>query len=361
MEKERTRILIVDDEKQNREIIFQILALQEDYLVKAVDSGIKALEIIDDFVPEIILLDIMMPGLDGYEVCRRIRSTESHKFIKIIMISGMSSIEERLDGYESGADDYITKPFIEDELLAKIAVFSKLARIEEVDILKSTALYLMTHETRTPLNGILLGCEFLKEMKGLPRDAQNYINIIYKSGKRMHRLVSKINLLCQLKSGVELLQDKRSVSGEIEKIITKAEKRYRNQRFDLNFEGDFLLNADWQLLSKGLWYVIDNACKFGGKKGPVTIEVGTGTEGFFICVKDCGPGLNKETINRIFEGLFSEDILHHKEGSGLSLSVCRLIMIHHNGTLTCDNSKGSGGAEFKMMFPYTLVEKKEPV
>ena len=356
MEKERTRILIVDDERQNREILLQILALQEEYQSKAVDDGYQAIEIIDDFRPEIILLDIMMPGIDGYEVCRRIRSADAHKFVKIIMISGMSSIEERLEGYKSGADDYITKPFIEDELLAKIAVFSKLARIEEVDILKSTALYLMTHETRTPLNGILLGCEFLKEMKGLPSDARNYISIIYKSGKRMHRLISKINLLCQLKGGVELLPERRNVGGELEKLIEKIRDEYCNQHFTLESEAGYLLSADWQLLNKCIRYIIDNACKYGGKNGTVIVSIGVEKEVFFISVKDNGGGLNNETINRIFEGLFSEDILHHKEGSGLSLSVCRLIMIHHGGKLVCGNRDG-GGAEFKMIFPHSLVER----
>lgn len=357
MEKERTRILIVDDENQNREIMQQILALQDEYLFEVVEDGFKALELIDDFRPEIILLDIMMPGIDGYEVCRRIRRDEAHKFIKIIMISGMSSIEERLEGYESGADDYITKPFIEDELLAKIAVFSKMARIEEVDILKSTALYLMTHETRTPLNGILLGCEFLKEMSGLPKEAKSYVNIIYKSGRRMHRLVSKINLLCQLKGGVELQKEKRSIGEELKKVLDRGRENYKHHEFILVSEGEFLLNADWQLVTKAMWYIVDNACKFGGNRRVVKIIVGLEDEGLFISIKDCGAGLNKETINRVFEGLFSEDILHHKEGSGLSLSVCRLIMIHHDGKLTCDNSDG-GGAEFKMIFPLTLVERK---
>ena len=360
MEREKTRILIVDDEPQNTAIIQEILYFHDDYIFEAVDNGYKALEIIDDFRPEIILLDVMMPGIDGYEVCRRIRNEESHRFIKIIMISGMSMIEERLKGYEAGADDYITKPFIEDELLAKIAVFSKLARIEEVDILKSTALYLMTHETRTPLNGILLGCEFLKEIEGLPRDAHSYIDIIHTSGRRMHELVTKINLLCQLKGGVELAISEKEANCEFQSIVSSIADKYGDQSFKYDSSGSYLLRADWELLTVSIEFVLDNAFKFGKGTGDVEITLGEAGEELFLEIIDSGPGLNRETMNRIFEGLFAEDILHHNQGSGLSLSICKLVMTHHQGQLTCANKDGAG-ALFRFIFPAKSFRKMLPV
>ena len=133
------------------------------------------------------------------------------------------------------------------------------------------------------------------------------------------------------------MKEKRCVGEELRKNIGNKSEHY-NQKINYLWNEEYLLNADWSLVNRAFEYLIDNACKFGGKNGDVTVSILRNEAGLLISVKDCGAGLNKETINRIFEGLFSEDILHHKEGSGLSLPVCRLIMIHHNGKLTCENS-----------------------
>ena len=160
------------------------MSFHPQYECRGAISGEEALAILKSYFPEIILLDVMMPGIDGYEVCRRIRSQNEHKFAKIIMISGMSMIDDRLKGYDAGADDYLTKPYVEDELLAKLKVYSKLNRMEEVDNLKTTAMNILNHETKTPLNGIILGSELLSEMEDLPEKAKHYVDFVHESGLR---------------------------------------------------------------------------------------------------------------------------------------------------------------------------------
>ena len=96
-----------------------------------------------------------MPGIDGYETCLRICANPKLKHAKIIMVSAKAMVSERLQGYDACADDYLTKPFEEDELLAKVRVYLRLQSIEEIDQLKSDLLSLVSHETRTPLNGII--------------------------------------------------------------------------------------------------------------------------------------------------------------------------------------------------------------
>jgi DNA-binding response OmpR family regulator len=117
----KTRILVVDDDPMNLKFLKEILADQ--YNVESALSGEEALEIIVDFVPEILLLDIMMPGIDGYEVCKRIRANKKLANMKILLVSAKAMLNEKLMGYEVGADDYITKPFEHEELLAKIKIF----------------------------------------------------------------------------------------------------------------------------------------------------------------------------------------------------------------------------------------------
>jgi len=117
----KTKILVVDDDPMNLKFLKEILS--DEYNIKAALSGEEALEIIFDFMPEILLLDIMMPGIDGYEVCKKIKANEKLANIIILLVSAKAMLNEKLRGFEVGADDYITKPFEHEELLAKIKVF----------------------------------------------------------------------------------------------------------------------------------------------------------------------------------------------------------------------------------------------
>src|SRR5438128_6009709 len=123
------KILIVDDNATNIAILEELLS--DHYKLHSARSGEEALAALEEFRPDLILLDIMMPGIDGYETCRRIRANPARKNVKVIMVSAKAMVSERLKGYEAGADDYITKPFEEDELLAKVQVYLRLKSVEE--------------------------------------------------------------------------------------------------------------------------------------------------------------------------------------------------------------------------------------
>lgn len=115
----RHKILVVDDNPVNIFILEELL--EDHYEVVSVMSGEKALAVAPQFQPDVMLLDIMMPGIDGYETCRRFRSQPTLSATKIIMVSAKALATERMKGFEAGADDYVTKPFDHGELLAKIA------------------------------------------------------------------------------------------------------------------------------------------------------------------------------------------------------------------------------------------------
>ncbi len=126
----KTKILIVDDDPVTRGLIKSIF-MNSSFEMNEADSGEMALEIISDIMPDIILLDIIMGGMDGFEVLKTIRSNEQLKYIRIILLSSKSDINERLKGYGLGTDDYVIKPFVGNELLAKVKVFAKLKHSEE--------------------------------------------------------------------------------------------------------------------------------------------------------------------------------------------------------------------------------------
>jgi putative two-component system response regulator len=128
------RILAVDDDPTNLAIIRE--ALEQEYDLCTASDGESAIRLARDYRPTVILLDVMMPGIDGYEVCRRIRECPLARHIRIIMVSAKTDIVDRMRGYEVGADDYMTKPFIEDELLAKIRVALRTRDLDEVKALQ---------------------------------------------------------------------------------------------------------------------------------------------------------------------------------------------------------------------------------
>ncbi len=116
----RKRILIVDDNETNIAVLHELL--EDEYEIAAANSGEEGLETLEDFAPDLVLLDIMMPGIDGYETCRRIKATPAGNLTQVMLVSAKSSTEERLAGYAVDADDYVVKPFDPEEMLAKVRV-----------------------------------------------------------------------------------------------------------------------------------------------------------------------------------------------------------------------------------------------
>ena len=133
--------MAVDDNPLTLTILEEILG--DDAFFTTARGGVEALEKVHSFAPDLVLLDIMMPDLDGIEVCKKIRETPAVRHMKVVMVSAKSSVGERLEAYEAGADDYITKPFDEDELVAKVKVHLRLKSVEELDQLKSNLLVLL--------------------------------------------------------------------------------------------------------------------------------------------------------------------------------------------------------------------------
>lgn len=336
------RILVVDDDELNREVIKE--QLHEKYVLAFATNGKEALDLLVTFWPDIILLDIMMPGIDGYEVCRKIRADNRFSFIKILFISAKSTIDERLEGYEAGADDYLTKPVSQDELVAKIKVFLRLKRIEEIDKLKSDLLVLFSHETRTPLNGILGFAELLLHDSSLSPKAQNYIKNIHESGIELQRFVDKTLLLSNLKKGIELSFVGDSVTSYLTTLI---ENKKRNNPKEITFhfvsEESIFIEADWVLLNKVFYYILENSVKFSEFKGDVYVivkQINTNT--CQIRIKDFGIGISHEQKESLFNEFAIKDLDHHHKGQGLSLAIAKYIILYHNGCIDVESEKGKG-------------------
>jgi two-component system sensor histidine kinase/response regulator len=351
------KILIVDDEPIILFYIKDLLASVGDYIVETAESGEQALEVLPVFKPDLILLDIQLPAMNGYEVCRKIRAVNQYRFTKIIMVSGHARVNERLLGYEAGADDYIGKPFDKEELLAKIRVFTQLKHKEELDQIKADLLTLITHETRTPVSGIIGCAELLANDPSLSEEGKELAGLIAKSGQQLFQFMKNAVLLCKLKAGMELHFNPEPVSGILANVINNLveENVARHIRISTDFDDSIMMHADWPLLINVFKFVIDNACKFSPESGAITIKSRQAEGILSVSVHDEGEGVGPHMRDQIFDEFAIKDVAHHQKGQGISLAICRYILHYHHGTIHVEGNPGSG-ATFVIKLPLQAIE-----
>jgi signal transduction histidine kinase len=342
------RILGVDDNPRNLAILRK--SLNHDFDLVTAASGEEALEIAPRVCPDLILLDIMMPGIDGYETCRRLRALPKVSGTKIIMVSAKGMTSERLEGYAAGADDYVVKPFDQDELLAKVRVYLRLKSIEEVDRLKSDLLDLLSHETGTPLTGIFGALGLLRDTPALTSEQAELIDVADSSAQRLYALVKRVCLITQLKAGSQAVtQDPEDLRSLAATAVDDARATAERAGVTLALEpgGAVSVVGDSQLLGWVIDALLDNAIRLSPRGGVVTIRVWADGSHSSLSVSDHGPGIEAELLPRVFDEFVVADIKHHKKGSGLSLATARLIAEQHNGAL-CVESEVGNGATFRL-------------
>ena len=346
--KQKHKILVVDDNEMNLTILEEIL--ESDYTVRTCRSGEEALGVLSDFQPEIVLLDIMMPGIDGYEVCRRIRQEKKLAHTKVIMVSAKAMVGERLQGYEVGADDYVTKPFNDDELLSKVRVFLRLKSVEEVDAFKTETLKILSDQLRTPLRSLTLPAEFLQTEETVEDETRKrYARLITRNVERLQRFLDNVLTLTRMRAGkcnfqeseIDLRQLARSSIAEL-----KDEFSRRNVRIEEKTGESLGVRGDENQLRGVLRVLLDNAVRFSPSSGTVTVSVLRDGDCACVRVTDRGKGISPEALPRVFDGMatlvaggpmVAEDAdwqLTH----GLSLAVAEEVVSQHGGVLVVESA-----------------------
>ncbi len=344
------RVLAVDDEPRNLAIVEELL---EDFEVATAKNGDEAFEKIAKFRPDLVLLDVMMPGMDGYEVCHRIRQDEESCFVKVIFVSGKSSIEERLHGYEVGGDDYVAKPFDVDELLAKVNVFLRLKHVEEVDEMKSTLITLLAHETRTPLTGIVGYSSLLASTPGLTEeDVKKQARAIHGCAERLQKLVDQAGLLANLKAKGQLELFEYTLASVLGPALQRVEGLAADAGVTIEQDVvDVSLLCNPTLMHKVPLYIIENAVQHSPQGGRVKVRaVVTESGNFELTISDEGKGISAEALEHIGDEFSVGDLDHHSNGRGLSLAIARRVVDLHGGTLSVESVVGQG-TTFRIELP----------
>lgn len=340
------KVLVVDDDKRN--VLLLESALKKHYDVAVAYTGEDALAKLETFAADVVLLDVMMPGMNGYDVCNAIREHENWKFMKVLLVSAKVLPSDRVQGYECGADDYITKPFNIDELRAKVKVFLRLKNREELDELKSNLIMLIAHELRTPLTGIVGATEILKELHGADNGVNEALDILDGNTSRLKTFVEKIIKLSNIKKGIDLHRKEidflavlfeAKMAGCDEKYLKMLDQLL--QRAD-EFES-LKLYVDPYFFAIALaslfQHIVDQA-----KQIP-DLEIGLmhKRDQLQFHFYDCASCVSEEDcIDDEFAALSVKDIYHYHEGNGLDMAIVYGIVRAHGGVVELDvNSNGN--------------------
>lgn len=195
------RILLIDDDQEVAEIVVRFLR-SEGYDIQHVSSGRAGLEVIETENPDLLLLDVSLPDLNGYEICRRLRSNPRTEQLNVLMLTGRGSVDAKVTGLESGADDYLIKPFDPQELLARIqaqlrlkALRERLVEMEKIATIGQMVITL-SHEINNPLTAIVWHAELLhermKSLPGVPHDVLTSLEAIDREAHRIRRVMVKL-------------------------------------------------------------------------------------------------------------------------------------------------------------------------
>lgn len=355
-------ILVVDDEPENFDVI-EGLFLNQDYELNYAPNGQDALESLGNFFhPDIILLDVMMPGIDGIEVCRQIKAMPEWQAVPIIMITALTSKEDLAHCLSAGADDFISKPVNSLELRArvhslvrikqqydKIQNWSKLQQ-STIHLLESSLTELrgniassLSHELNTPLNGILSSFLLLENHLDQMDTEEIYeiINIGKTSAKRLEKVTQKFltYLYLELKTDKSLnahtsdmeIQATETHTSLISELATAKAKAFERLN-DLSLEiQDATIRLTYQHLYWLIDELLDNAFKFSEPQTPVKICGQLVDEVFQLNISDCGRGMTQEQIDQIGAFMQFERYEYEQQGVGLGLKISQNIVDFYGG------------------------------
>jgi signal transduction histidine kinase len=384
------RILIVDDLAENRDLLQECLQ-GHGYQTLSASNGQEALEAVAAGAPDLILLDILMPKLDGYEVCRRLKAREETAFIPIVMLTALQDLKDRIRGIEAGADDFLSKPFNVLELVTRVrsllrvkalhdqvassnrrleetvaertaALQAALRDLQEMDRLKSEFLTNISHELRTPLTPIkgYLPALLREEMGSLSPGQRQALQIVSRSVDRLHRLIDNLLTFMQWEGGQPVLQ-MEPVAPQVVCEPALAQVMPVATEKGVELRADFPPDvppvwADAMALGEAIGHLLENAVKFTPPRGHVKVtarrvESPAGEpvdspspiilhrDFVEIAVQDTGIGIHPDALPKIFDRFYQADssTTRRHGGTGLGLAIVRHILDAHGASIAVES------------------------
>jgi signal transduction histidine kinase len=361
-------VLVVEDEPVILEIITSLLQ-EEQYKVLQAPNGQAALALLEDDRPDLIISDIRMPGMDGFELCERVRANPDFAQLPFIFLTGRDERADMRRGMGLGADDYLTKPFDPEDLLTAVRV--RLSRAAETQAaiaragsgLQDQIIQSLTHEFRTPLS-LVVGYTDLLESTGRQLDEDDFESVmhgLHAGSRRLVSLVEDFLLLSKLRTGTiaeEIAQEPLAAVHPdlmVQGVAEQAAGRASARKVTLTVEctaPDVTVRISREHLSEIVSRLLDNAIKFSKRDGG-QVTLSTRREGGFwvLGVADEGIGIREEAHAWLFEAFQQVDRSQmEQQGTGVGLTIVKGLVEAYGGLIGLESTPGIGSA-FSVWLP----------
>lgn len=355
---DKSKVLIVDDNPTNLSILEEIL--EENYLISIAQSGAQALSITEKFLPDLILLDVNMPEMDGFETCRKLKSQNDTRNIPVIFITARVEPEDVVQGFKEGGVDYITKPFNHSEVIERVQTHlkvqqlirqleSKNVQLKELNEIKNSFLGMASHDMRNYLSAIKGYSQILREdKKELPEETKDqFLDFINKSSENMLKMVNDLLDVSVIESGklqLDLQPEsfKELINHHIMINQFFADKKKIQFQSDLQDIPKCLIDAN--KIGQVIDNLISNAIKFSESGTTIFISLKEEEGKLVFSVKDEGPGISDEDQAKLFQHFqkLSARPTAGEASSGLGLAISKKMIQAHEGFLSVDSQLGSG-------------------
>lgn len=383
------KILIVDDEYVNLKVLEKYLINYNTKVLNA-SNGQDALKILEENKDiDLIILDMMMPDLLGYEVCTLVRKKYSIFELPILIMTADNRLENLVVAFECGANDYLVKPFNKRELLVRVNTLltlkhsvrealeltkevnlaqEKVIELMEYDKLKTEFFTNLSHELRTPLNVIYSTIQLLStldESKNLGEERiKYYFSIISQNSLRLLRLVNNLMDITKIDGGymnLNLIND--NIVYVVEEIAQSVAEYIHSKEINIIFDTEIeekYMAFDEEKLERIMLNILSNSVKFTNKGGNIYVNIYDKKDLIEISVRDTGIGIPQDKLDFIFERFAQVDksLNRRSEGSGIGLSLVKAFVELHGGQISVKSEVGKG-TEFILKIPVTLVKTEE--
>jgi len=352
-------ILIVDDVPKNIQMVANVLR-EEGYQMAFARSGDAALRHTETILFDLILLDIMMPEMNGYEVCEKLKQNPKTKEIPVIFLTAKTDTENVLKGFELGAVDYVTKPFNMSELLARVKTHLELRearqKLQELNATKDKFFSIIAHDLKNPFNALISGSNFLvQHFEELEKNKiKAFIREINNASKYAFNLLENLLEWSRAQTGRVICEPTET---DIHRIVsdTMALLKQNAEKKQVHLINEIAPNtsayADIDMISVIIRNLLSNALKYTNEGGEVRIASKAAGDFMEISVSDTGVGISKEDMDRLFriDIKYSTAGTDQEQGTGLGLILCKEFVEKNGGKIQVASDIGKGS-----VFCFTL-------
>jgi two-component system, sensor histidine kinase and response regulator len=341
-------LLVVDDNEMNRDMLSRRLQ-REGYNVLIAEDGYIALEMMKAQKFDLIILDVMMPGLNGFEMLPMIRQTHSLAELPVILATAKDRSDDIVEGLKLGANDYVTKPIDFPVLLARLRTHMQLQHLAQ---LKDEFLRIASHDLKNPLSSVMMSAHVAIDMvpPGTPMPEQIYqmLTFIVKRSEEMRKIISDFLDFQAMEDGNLTLEPKPLNLNEMARRVVESNTDYANSK-KISVEADLdqglpEISGDESRLEQVAQNLVSNAIKFGASGDKVVVRTGVQAGSAILEVVDSGPGLSEDDMNKAFVkyARLSNKPTGGEKSSGLGLAICKQMVELHGGRIGVRNNPARG-------------------